>query len=47
MPTKESANVETEIKQVEEEIKKKILGKKVVVIEQEELDYIDRLGTHY
>jgi len=44
---KESAKVEAEIKQVEEEIKKKLLGKKVVVIEQEELDYIDRLGTHY
>lgn len=43
----ESGKVEAEIKQVEEEIKKKLLGKKVVVIEQEELDYIDRLGTHY
>ena len=39
--------MEAEIKQIEEEIKKKLLGKKVVVIEQEELDYIDRLGTHY
>jgi len=39
--------VEAEIKQVKEEIKKKLLGKKVVVIEQEELDYIDMLGTHY
>jgi len=36
-----------EIKQVEEEIRKKLLGKRVVVIEQEELDYIDMLGTHY
>ena len=44
---KESARVEAEVKQVEEEIKKKLLGKKVVVIEQEELDYIDKLGTHY
>ena len=44
---KESARVEAEIKQIEEEIKKKLLGKKVVVIEQEELDYIDRLGTQY
>ena len=43
---KKSAMVEAEIKQVEEEIKKKLLGKKIVVIEQEELDYIDRLGTH-
>ena len=44
---KESARVEAEIKQIEEEIKKKLLGKKVIVIEQEELDYIDRLGTQY
>jgi len=39
--------VEAEIKQVKEEIKKKLLGKKIVVIEQEELKYIDGLGTHY
>jgi len=44
---KESAMVETEIKQLEDKIKKKLLGKKVVVIEQDELDYIDRLGTHF
>jgi len=44
---KESARVEAEVKQVEEKIRKKLLSKKVVVIEQEELDYIDRLGTHY
>ena len=39
--------VEAKIKQIEEEIKKKLLGNKIMVIEQEELDYIDRLGTHY
>jgi len=39
--------VEAETKQIEKEIKKKLLGKKVVVIEQEGLNYIDRLGTHY
>ena len=39
--------VEAEIKQVVEEIKKNFLGKKIFVIEQEELDYIDKLGTHY
>jgi len=44
---KESARVEAKVKQVEEKIRKKLLSKKVVVIEQEELDYIDRLGTHY
>jgi len=44
---KKSAMVEAKIKQIEEEIKKKLLGNKIVVIEQEELDYIDRLGTHY
>ena len=44
---KESAKVEAEIKQVEEEVKKKLLGKKVVVIEKEVLDYIDKLGIHY
>ena len=38
--------VEAKIKQVEEEIKK-LLGTKIIVIGQEELDYIDRLGTHY
>lgn len=43
----EKCLVEAEIKQIEEEIKKKLLGKKVVVIEQEELNYIDRLGTYY
>lgn len=44
---KESARVEAEIKQVEEEIKKKLLGKNIIVIEQEELNYIDKLGTQY
>ena len=39
--------VEAKIKQIEKEIKKKLLGNKTVVIEQEALDYIDRLGTHY
>jgi len=44
---KESAKLEAEIKLIEEEIKGKLLGKKIVVIDQEELDYIDRLGTYY
>lgn len=44
---KKSAMVETEIKQLEDEMKKKLLEKKVVVIEQNELDYINRMGTHY
>ena len=44
---KKSTMVEAEIKQIEEEIKKKLLGKKFVVIEHEELEYIDRLGTYY
>ena len=44
---KKSAMVEAKIKQIEEEIKKKLLGNKIVEIEKEELDYIDRLGTHY
>ena len=39
--------VEAEIKQIEEEIKKKLLGNKIMVIEQEELNNIHRLGTHY
>lgn len=44
---KKSTMVETGIKQLREEIKKKLLGKKLVVITQDELDYIDRLGTQY
>jgi len=44
---KERSKVEIEVKQVEEEIKRRLLGKKVVVIEQEELDYIDKLEAHY
>jgi len=43
----ERSKVETEVKQVEEEIKRRLLGKKVVVIEQGELDYIDKLEAHY
>jgi len=39
--------VEAKIQQLEEDIRKKLLGKKVVVIEQDELDYIDKLGTYY
>jgi len=44
---KERSKVEMKVEQVEEEIKRRLLGKKVVVIEQEELDYIDKLEAHY
>jgi len=43
----ERSKVETEVKQIEEEIKRRLLGKKVVIIEQEELDYVDKLKAHY
>lgn len=33
--------------QHEDEIKKDFIGKKVIVIDQDELDYIDRLGNYY
>ena len=37
---------EAEIKKLEEGIKKDFLDRKTIVIEQDELDYIDRLGDH-
>lgn len=39
--------VEIEVKQLEDAIKRDFLGRKVVVIEQDELDYIDRLGDYH
>ena len=41
-----SAMVEAEVKNLEEGIKKDFLDRKIEVIKQDELDYIDRLGDH-
>lgn len=44
---RESSKVEARVKQIEKEIERRLLDKEVVVIEQEELDRIDKLATHY
>jgi len=44
---RESSKAEMRIKRIEKEIERKLLDKKVVVIEQEELDRIDKLAAHY
>ena len=41
-----SAMTEAEFKKLEEGIKKDLLNRKTVVIEQDELKYIDRLGDY-
>jgi len=42
-----SAKVESEVKKLEEGIKKGFLDRKTIVRKKDELDYIDRLEDHH
>lgn len=42
-----STMVEIEVKQLEDMMKRVFLGRKAVVIEQDELDYIEKLGDYH